>query len=218
MNVELIPVTTFQQNCSLVWDDEKNAVIIDPGGESLLLIERIEALGLVLKAILLTHGHLDHVGAAEELKHHFGVKIIGPQSEDAFLFQSLSEQAARFGLSRISPFLPDQWLNDEGEKLTFGQLTFEVLHLPGHTPGHVGFIAADQNIAFTGDVLFQNSIGRTDFPKGDLVVLMSSIRCKLLPLDNDMIIVAGHGPCTTIGQEKKNNPYLIRLASESVKV
>ena len=207
MNIEIIPVTAFQQNCSLIWDDEKNAAIIDPGGEAEKLIGRIEELGLNLEAILLTHAHLDHVGAAEQVKQHFGVEIWGPQEEDRFLFDSLPEQSQRFGMPTIHAFLPDRWLH-EGETIHAGGVIFEILHLPGHTPGHIGFIEKQKKAAFTGDVLFQGSIGRTDLPGGNYTQLISAIREKLFKLNGDMIIIAGHGPYTTIEHEKTNNPFL----------
>lgn len=209
MNIEIIPVTSFQQNCSLVWDEEKNAAIIDPGGEAEKLIKRIEELNLNLKLILLTHGHLDHVGAAKKLKEHFNVEIWGSQEADRYWFEGLPNQAERFGmLFEVAAFFPDRWLNDEGEIITVGNLCFEVIHLPGHTPGHIGFIEHSKNIAFTGDVLFQNSIGRTDFPGGNHQILLNSIREKLYSLPNDMIIITGHGAYTTIGREKENNLFL----------
>ena len=207
MNIEIIPVTAIQQNCSLIWDDEKNAAIIDPGGEAEKLIGRIEELGLNLEAILLTHAHLDHVGAAEQVKQHFGVEIWGPQEEDRFLFDSLPEQSQRFGMPMIHAFLPDRWLH-EGEIIHAGGGIFEILHLPGHTPGHIGFIEKQKKAAFTGDVLFQGSIGRTDLPGGNYTQLISTIREKLFKLNGDMIIIAGHGPYTTIEHEKTNNPFL----------
>lgn len=208
MNIDIIPVTSFQQNCSLIWDDRKNAAIIDPGGEPKKLIEKIEENGLDLKMILLTHGHLDHIGAAPALKAHFCVDIIGPHEDDVFWFENLPQQSAQFGLFEANAFLPDMWLNRENEVLEVGSLKLEVLHLPGHTPGHVGFFEHQNIVAFTGDVLFRNSIGRTDFPGGSYDDLISSIKEKLFPLGDDWIIIPGHGPYTTIGAEKKTNPYL----------
>ncbi|MDY6215850.1 MBL fold metallo-hydrolase [Actinobacillus porcinus] len=208
MNIEIIPVTAFQQNCSLIWDDEKNAAIIDPGGEAQKLIKRIEELGLNLQAILLTHGHLDHVGAAPQLKAHFGVEIIGPHHADEYWFQALPQQSRQFGLFEIDSFLPDRWLDQDGEILTLAGYQFEVKHLPGHTPGHVGFVEHNQKVIFSGDVLFKQSIGRTDFPGGNHEELLHSIRAKLYSLPDDMIVIAGHGPATTIGQEKQQNPFV----------
>ncbi len=207
MNLDIIPVTSFQQNCSLVWDEQKNAAIIDPGGDVQKLIEKIYTHGLTLKAILLTHGHLDHVGGAIKLKEEFKVEILGSHIADKFWFDNLSVQSQQFGLFEMTAFEPDRWL-EEGEIIEVGQLRFEVLHLPGHTPGHVGFIERSQRIAFTGDVLFRNSIGRTDFPQGNHQELLNSISQKLYPLGNDWIIIPGHGGYTTIGQERGNNPYL----------
>lgn len=208
MNIEIIPVTAFQQNCSLIWDDEKNAAIIDPGGEAQKLIKRIEELGLNLQVILLTHGHLDHVGAAPQLKAHFGVEIIGPHHADEYWFQALPQQSRQFGLFEIDSFLPDRWLDQDGEILTLAGYQFEVKHLPGHTPGHVGFVEHNQKVIFSGDVLFKQSIGRTDFPGGNHEELLHSIRAKLYSLPDDMIVIAGHGPATTIGQEKQQNPFV----------
>ncbi len=209
MNIEIIPVTAFQQNCSLIWDDKKNAAIIDPGGEADKLIKRIEELGLNLQAILLTHGHLDHVGAAEKVKQQFNVPILGSNSKDDYWFKGLPQQSEKFGmLFEVATFEPDRWLDKEGEILTIGDFTFEVLHLPGHTPGHIGFIEHQKRVAFTGDVLFNSGIGRTAFPGGNYDEIIASIREKLYRLDDDMIIVPGHGPYTTIGIEKQTNPYV----------
>lgn len=208
MNLEIIPVTPFQQNCCLIWDQHNQAAIIDPGGEAFRLIQRIEELGLNLTKILLTHGHLDHIGAVMPLKQHFKVEVIGSNPQDKLLFATLPQQCQRFGLEEIPPFEPDQWLAGEGEILHVGEFQFEVLHLPGHSPGHIGFIEHNKNIAFTGDVLFKNSIGRTDLPGGDHATLLDSIKTKLYPLKDDLLIMPGHGAYTTIGAEKRSNPFL----------
>ncbi|WP_439241111.1 MBL fold metallo-hydrolase [Lonepinella sp. BR2474] len=208
MNIDIIPVTPFQQNCSLIWNDEKKAAIIDPGGDTLKLIKRIEQHGLDLQAILLTHGHLDHVGAAEKLKQHFQVDILGSHSLDKILFDSLPQQSRQFGLFEISAFVPDRWLDTEGEILNIAGFSFEILHLPGHAPGHIGFIEHQEGIAFTGDVLFKQGIGRTDLLGGNHAQLIDTIKQKMFKLPDDMVVLPGHGPHTTIGQEKLNNPFV----------
>ncbi|MCK3657460.1 MBL fold metallo-hydrolase [Pasteurellaceae bacterium Pebbles2] len=208
MNIDIIPVTAFQQNCSIIWNDEKQAAIIDPGGDAPKLIKRIEELDLNLQAILLTHGHLDHVGAATKLKEHFGVEIIGPNSLDKYWFDALPQQSRQFGLFEVEAFEPDRWLDTESEILKIAGFEFEILHLPGHTPGHIGFIEHQQKIAFTGDVLFKQGIGRTDFPGGSYDDLIQSIKQKMYQLPDDILVLAGHGLHTTIGYEKENNPFV----------
>lgn len=207
MQVELLPVTAFAQNCSLVWDEEKNAAIIDPGGDVEKILNRVEALGLKVQGIFLTHGHLDHVGAAVALKEKLSAPILGPHEGDKFWLDNLPQQSLQFGLFEAQAFAPDRWLK-EGEKLPIGAMTFEVFHLPGHTPGHVGFVNREHKVAFTGDVLFQGSIGRTDFPRGNHQELLDSIAEKLYPLGDEMIIIPGHGQTTTIRQEQIHNPFL----------
>lgn len=208
MNIEIIPVTVFQQNCTLLWNDEKQAAIIDPGGDATKLIKRIEELGLKLERILLTHGHLDHVGAAEKLKQHFGVEIWGSNSADRPLFQTLLQQSRQFGLFEIDAFEPDRWLDQEGEIIDVAGFQFEVKHLPGHAPGHIGFIEHQQKVAFTGDVLFKQGIGRTDLYGGNHAQLIDTIKQKMFALPDDMIVLPGHGPHTTIGAEKLQNPFV----------
>ncbi|AWX13714.1 MBL fold metallo-hydrolase [Mergibacter septicus] len=209
MKFKLIPVTPFQQNCSIMWDTTGNAAIIDPGGEADKIIQFIQQNDLTPQAILLTHGHLDHVGAAVTLKKQYGIDIIGPHQADEYWLTGLPQQAQHFGLPDCSAFTPDQWLN-ENDEVQIGSLHFKVLHLPGHTPGHIGFINQENNIAFTGDVLFNGGIGRTDFPGGSYSQLILSIKEKLLPLDEQTQIIAGHGPTTTIGNEKYTNPFLLK--------
>ncbi|WP_334326956.1 MBL fold metallo-hydrolase [Gilliamella apicola] len=206
---QIIPVTDFQENCSIVWCDETNeAAFIDPGGEPELLKKAVEKLGVNIKQILLTHGHLDHVGVAAELAKHYDVKIIGPSQEDEFLFTALPQQSMQFGFPYTESFLPDRWLK-ENDKIQIGNISLDVLFCPGHTPGHIVFINLKDKIAFIGDVLFKNSIGRTDFPRGNHADLISSITHKLFPLGDDFIFVPGHGPMSSFGNERMTNPFLV---------
>lgn len=208
MKYQIIPVTPFQQNCTLLWCEEtQQAAIVDPGGESALLISAIEAQGVKLAKVLLTHGHLDHVGAATEIAQHYGVPIVGPHKDDSFLLESLAEQSARFGLENCTAFVPDRWL-DEGDSVSFGNQTLFVRHTPGHTPGHIIFFSASAKLASVGDVLFCGGIGRTDFPRGNYSDLISSIREKLWPLGNDVQFIPGHGPMSTFGDERQTNPFV----------
>lgn len=206
-NLQLIPVTPFQQNCSIVWDKDKNAAIIDAGGEAEKIIQFAEEQGLKVQKLLITHGHLDHIMAVDELRKHFGVEVYGSHQADQPLFEQLPDICRNYGLPVVPTFLPDHWLN-EGDQIQVGELTFHIRHLPGHAPGHIGFFDFDNKIAFSGDVLFQNSIGRTDLYQGNLEQLLTSIRTKMFDLDDDFIVICGHGRHTTIGQEKKSNPFL----------
>ena len=206
---QIIPVTDFQENCSIVWCDETNeAAFIDPGGEPELLKKAVKKLGVNIKQILLTHGHLDHVGVAAELAKHYDVKIIGPSQEDEFLFIALPQQSMQFGFPYTESFLPDRWLK-ENDKIQIGNISLDVLFCPGHTPGHIVFINLKDKIAFVGDVLFKNSIGRTDFSRGNHADLISSIIHKLFPLGDDFIFVPGHGPMSSFGNERMTNPFLV---------
>lgn len=206
---QIIPVTDFQENCSIIWCDETNeAAFIDPGGEPELLKKAVEKLGVNIKQILLTHGHLDHVGVAAELAKHYDVKIIGSSQEDEFLFTALPQQSMQFGFPYTESFLPDRWLK-ENDKIQIGNISLDVLFCPGHTPGHIVFINVKDKIAFVGDVLFKNSIGRTDFPRGNHADLISSITHKLFPLGDDFIFVPGHGPMSSFGNERMTNPFLV---------
>lgn len=209
MQYQIIPVTAFQENCSIIWCEiTKEAAIVDPGGEPELIKKVIEKLAVNVKKILLTHGHLDHVGAAKCLSDFYKVKIYGPQKEDQFLLDTLPDQCIRFGFPFSESFMPDVWLN-EGDIIQIGQVILDILYCPGHTPGHIVFINKNDKIAFVGDVLFYNSIGRTDFPRGNHSDLISSIKHKLFPLGDDFRFVSGHGPMSTFGYEKMNNPYLV---------
>lgn len=206
-NLQIVPVTAFQQNCSIIWDQHKNAAVIDAGGDATQLIEFIERQELKLQRLLITHGHLDHIMAVAQLREHFQVEAWGSHQDDQKLFEQLPAICAQYGFPPVPAFLPDRWL-DEGDEVSVGQLCFSVRHLPGHAPGHIGFFDFENKIVFSGDVLFQNGIGRTDLYRGDLAQLLATIRTKLFDLEDDFIVIAGHGSHTTIGQEKKNNPFL----------
>jgi hydroxyacylglutathione hydrolase len=204
----IIPVTPFQQNCTLLWcEATKRAVVIDPGGDLADIERAIAEADVAVDKIWLTHGHVDHVGAAAELKKRLNVSIEGPHRDDLFLLQEVEETARAFGLSNVSNVTPDRWLED-GDKVEVGELTFDVLHCPGHSPGSVAYFNREERLAIVGDVLFAGSIGRTDFPGGDSRQLLASITDKLLPLGDDVAIISGHGPTTTIGRERTSNPFL----------
>jgi glyoxylase-like metal-dependent hydrolase (beta-lactamase superfamily II) len=207
MEFTILPVTPYQQNCSLVWDDAGRAALIDPGGEAERLLAEVVRRDLTLESVLLTHGHLDHVGAAAEIRDARGVPIVGPQREEQFWLDLLPHQAELFGFPPIEAFSPDQWLED-GDTVDVGAIRFDVLHCPGHTPGHVVFYARDARLAFVGDVLFKGSIGRTDFPRGDHAALLAAIRDKLFPLGDDVRFVPGHGAMSTFGHERRENPFV----------
>jgi glyoxylase-like metal-dependent hydrolase (beta-lactamase superfamily II) len=207
MEFTILPVTPYQQNCSLVWDAQGRAALIDPGGEADRLLAEVARRDLTLQSILLTHGHLDHVGAAAELRDALGIPIIGPQHEEQFWLDILPRQAEMFGFPPIAAFTPDQWLED-GDVVGVGSIRFEVLHCPGHTPGHVVFYQREARLAFVGDVLFKGSIGRTDFPRGDHAALIRAIRDKLFPLGDDVRFVPGHGAMSTFGHERLENPFV----------
>ena len=208
MKFLIIPVTPFQQNCTLLWCERTlSATLIDPGGDPVRLLAAVEQNGLKLVNLLLTHGHVDHVGAAAELAARFAVPVIGPHRADAYWLDDLPQQSAKHGFPHAAPLTPDRWL-EHGDQVSVGDETLEVLHCPGHTPGHVAFFHRGERMAFVGDVLFQDSIGRTDFPGGSLETLMSSIHERLLPLGDDVVFIPGHGPNSTFGEERRNNPYL----------
>lgn len=203
----IIPVTPFAQNCSIVWCKQtKLAAVIDPGGEIEKIRAKLSELELELDKILITHAHLDHAGGTAELARSAGVPIIGPHKDDQFWIDLLPEQCRQFGFDGDA-FTPDQWLNG-GETIELGQLRFDVVHCPGHTPGHVVFVEASQKFAVVGDVLFNGSIGRSDFPRGNQNDLIKSIRHSLFPLGDDIQFIPGHGPMSTFGAERRNNPFV----------
>ena len=204
---EIIPVTPFAQNCSLLWCDEtRRAAVVDPGGDVPRILAAVKRNGVELEKILVTHGHIDHAGAVAELADSLSLPIEGPQREDQFWIDGMPQQSRMFGFPAVRAFTPDRWL-ENGDRVTVGKLELEVLHCPGHTPGHVVFFNAAGRLAIVGDVLFQGSIGRTDFPKGDYAALLASIRERLWPLGDDVAFIAGHGPMSTFGIERRSNPF-----------
>ena len=204
----IVPVTPFQQNCMLLWcEATRRAVVIDPGGDVPKILEAIRQAGVTVETIWLTHGHIDHVGGAAELRDALKVSIEGPHLADKFLLDSTEESGARFGMAKARNFTPDRWLSD-GEQVQVGDLTFEVLHCPGHSPGSVAFFNREMRFAHVGDVLFRGSVGRTDLPGGNHATLIKSITDKLLPLGDDVQFICGHGPGSTFGQERRVNPFL----------
>ena len=204
----IIPVTPFQQNCTLLWCQESmRAAVIDPGGDLDLVRQAIERAGVTVERILLTHGHIDHAGGAAELKDALSVPIEGPHEADRFLLEHLEDQGRVYGLAGTRNVEPDRWLG-EGDRVSVGTLTFDILHCPGHSPGSVVFVNPDERFAIMGDVLFQGSIGRTDLPGGRHEDLIRSIREKVLPLGDDVTFICGHGPASTIGRERLTNPFL----------
>ena len=204
----IIPVTPFQQNCTLVWDDATmEATVIDPGGDVAEILTQLEKQGLKLVQILLTHGHIDHAGGADELREGTGIAVIGPQIGDKILLDHLENQGRAYGLDGARNLVPDRWL-DEGDKVQLGGAEFDVLHCPGHSPGSLVYVSPALRVAFVGDVLFQGSIGRTDFPYGDHDALIHAIKTKLLPLGDDIGFVCGHGPSSDFGTERRTNPFL----------
>jgi len=208
MNVTVVPVTAFQQNCSIiVCRRTQRAAVVDPGGDVDRITGALDEAGATLERILLTHGHIDHAGGAADLAEACGVPIVGPQVEDRFWIEGLDDQGRMFGVEGARSFEPDRWL-EHGDQVEVGELRLEVLHCPGHTPGHVVFHQPDNRIAFVGDVLFQGSIGRTDFPRGDHAALLTSIRERLWPLGDDVTFVPGHGPTSTFGEERRSNPFV----------
>lgn len=204
----VIPVTPFQQNCSLIWNDETHiGAVCDPGGDVKEIIEAISKAGVTVEKILLTHGHIDHAGGAAELKDALRVPIEGPHRKDSFLLDDLPKPGAQFGMADVRAVTPDRWLA-EGEEVSAGGLRFAIFECPGHTPGSVVFFNAEHRFCLIGDVLFAGSVGRTDFPYGNHETLIASIRDKLLPLGDDVAFLPGHGPASTLGEERKNNPFL----------
>lgn len=203
-----IPVTAFQQNCSLVWCDQtRDAAVIDPGGDLETILWEVERLELQLKAIWITHAHIDHAGGTADLAEQLSLPIVGPHPGDQFWIDGLTQQGAMFGFPPSRPFVPTRWLQD-GDNVQIGQETLAVRHCPGHTPGHVVFHAPQIDRCFVGDVLFAGSIGRTDFPQGNHQQLIDSITQRLWPMGDQTVFIPGHGPESSFGRERKTNPYV----------
>ena len=203
----IIPVTPFQQNCTLLWCTKTNeGVVIDPGGDVANIVKAIADTGITVTGIWLTHGHIDHAGGVAELNEHLKVPVTGPHKADGFLLEGLEAQGRDYGFPARN-CTPDRWL-DEGDTVTVGEVEFAVRHCPGHSPGHVVFLNEALKFGHVGDVLFQGSIGRTDFEYGDHDALIDAIRTKLLPLPDDFTFICGHGPASTIGHERASNPFL----------
>lgn len=204
----IVPVTPLQQNCSIVCCVETNkGAFVDPGGDIDLLMDAVEQAGFEIEKILLTHGHADHAGAADELRERLGIPIEGPHIDDQFWIDAIPQDSAKYGFPGGRAFDSDRWLVG-GDSVTVRNVTFGVYHCPGHTPGHVVFHQAESNLAFVGDVLFQGSIGRSDFPKGDQDTLINSIKTQLWPIGDDTAFVPGHGPMSTFGHGREANPYV----------
>jgi len=208
LNYRVIPVTPFEQNCTLLWCPQTaEAAIVDPGGDPERILAAIAEEGLTPVKILLTHGHIDHVGATSDLAKRLGVPILGPHSDDAFLLDALPSQAKMFGFPNVDPFRPGQWL-EHGDRIPLGELELEVIHCPGHTPGHIVFFERNEGLAQVGDVLFKGAIGRTDFPRGNHLDLLNSIRNRLFPLGDQVQFIPGHGPMSSFGAERRDNPFV----------
>ena len=208
LKVLIIPVTPFQQNCSLVFDEgTKRGAIVDPGGDVPDILKAIEQSNVKIEKILLTHGHIDHAGGAEELRDALGVRIEGPHVDDLFLLNDLPKSGAKYGMVDSRSVVPDRWLKD-GDEVTVAGLKFSILHAPGHSPGSVIFFNDETRFALMGDVLFQGSVGRTDFPYGSHDILMKSIKEKVLPLGDDVMFLPGHGSASQIGVERKTNLFV----------
>jgi hydroxyacylglutathione hydrolase len=204
---QIVPVTPFEQNCTLLWCDETmQAAVVDPGGDLPRILDAVKKNGVVLEKILVTHGHIDHAGGVADLAERLSLPVEGPQREDQFWIDGMPQQSRVYGFPPVRAFTPERWL-EQGDSVQVGNLVLEVLHCPGHTPGHVVFFNAAARLALVGDVLFKGSIGRTDFPKGDFATLIASIHDRLWPLGDDVTFISGHGPMSTFGAERQSNPF-----------
>lgn len=208
MKAVIVPVTPFQQNCTVIWcPDTMKGAVVDPGGEIDRILAAAQQNGVTIEKVLLTHGHLDHCGAARVLADRLSVPLEGPHEEDRFWIDRLKEDCARYGFPQTEAFASDRWLI-EGDTVTVGNRVLDVYHCPGHTPGHVVFHDREAGIAWVGDVLFRGSVGRSDFPRGDGPTLVRSIVEKLWPLGDETVFIPGHGPYSTFGEERRSNPFV----------
>lgn len=208
LQFQIIPVTHYQQNCTLLWCDEtREAAVVDPGGDIARILAVVAEKGVTLRQILLTHGHMDHIGGTAELVAQASLPVIGPHADDVFWIDLLPQQAQMMGFKPVAGFVPDQLLN-HGDKVKVGNAELDVLHCPGHTPGHVIFYNRAAQLALVGDVLFKGSIGRTDFPRGNHADLINAIRTRVFPLGDDVRFIPGHGPMSTFGNERRTNPFV----------
>ena len=204
----IVPVTPYQQNCSIIkCQASGRGAIVDPGGDVERILEAAGKMGADIEKIILTHAHMDHCAASDVIRQQLGIPIEGPQRADDFWLEKLPEWCQMAGFPHADAFEPDRWLED-GDTVTVGEQTLQVLHCPGHTPGHIVFLYQPQKVAWVGDVLFQGSIGRTDFPMGNHDQLVASIREKLFPLGEDFTFIPGHGATSTFGQERRSNPFV----------
>lgn len=208
LQCSIIPVTPYQQNCSVIKCMRTGkAAILDPGGGAGRILETLKKMDATAEKVILTHAHADHCAASDLLRRQLDIPIEGPHRDDAFWLERLPDSCRGSGMPPAEPFTPDRWLVD-GDAVSVGELAFRVLHCPGHTPGHVVFYHAEQQLAWVGDVLFKGSIGRTDFPGGNHEQLISSIRNKLFPLGDTVTFIPGHGPVSRFGEERKSNPFV----------
>jgi len=208
LHYQIIPVTHYQQNCTLLWCDQtREAAVVDPGGDTDRIMAAVTSHDVTLTKILLTHGHLDHVGGTAALVKLLDLPVIGPHADDLFWINLLPQQTQMMGFAPVDNFQPTQLLNHD-DRVNLGREVLEVLHCPGHTPGHVIFFHRASGLALVGDVLFKGSIGRTDFPRGNHADLINAIRTRVFPLGDEVRFIPGHGPMSTLGQERATNPFV----------